>query len=270
MVYLISTEEILLLKNQEEKNKIKQMITTKRIDITYLKIETLLNSISSAKVILNENLNNILNLPQELENKNLYNSVIQAQNRKIDKLIDLYNQANTYNKIKFIDNKIQFDKITQLNKVKLEVSNFNYDYPIRYALKTYSYDGEKDIFNIIPFGFDGIFSEYLELEKESVTTFTVNNKTNIYFYSCHYTNKGFELGVPISLEYDLDYVFDEDGKLIIDVSKVNHKEILIKYQPGLNVFNLKINKKVYAVEIIAFNDKLGIDKKINKKLVIYE
>lgn len=267
---MTSTEEIFLLKSPEEKNNIKHMIQEKTLEMKEFTLESFLNAISVGKILLNDTIKDTLELPKVVTKKNLYNSVIQAKNEKIDYLIDLYNSANTYNRIKFIENKIQFSKITQIHRVKLEIENFNYDIPVRYALKTYSYDGEINTYNIIPFGFNGIYGEYLELDKENSTSFNINNKTNIYFYTCHYDSKKFNIGTEIHLEYDLDYVFDENGKIIIDTNRVKHKELLLKYQPGENVFDVKIDKKLYAIEIIAFNDKLGIDKKTKKSLVIYE
>lgn len=222
--------------------------------------------ISVAKTNLNNELNSFINLENKVIKNDLYVNIIKAKNQKIDELIKKYNKGIFSNKLKLENNKITLKNITQINSISLEIDNFNLDFPISFILKVITYDGEIINYNIIPFSHNGLFKEYFELDKKQTSYFKVTNKDNIYFYSCRYDEKKFLLGNEIKLKPNEDYYFENDTLVFDDGLK--HKEILAMYLPNKNSYEIKINKKVRFLEIIPVNDKKGLDKKFEKRLVI--
>lgn len=265
-----STEEFLIFKSENEKNKIIDFLTNKKISIDDLTVESIVNSVSAAKNNLNEELKNLLQYKFESYNSNLYSSIIQAKNNQIDNLISLYNGSNYFNKTTFVNDIIEFNSITTIEKVKLEIDNFDYFIPINLSLNFYTYDGEIITKNIVPFDYNGLYNEYFEIKNNTKSLFKVANKNNLYFYTCIYNDKGFSLGSEIKLEKNIEYSFDKDGYLILDSSKIPHAEILVKYQPNENSFELTINKRCSKIELVSDNDKLGIKNKLIKRLVLFD
>ena len=94
----------------------------------------------------------------------------------------------------------------------------------------------------------------------------IDNKENIYFYSCIFNDKNFKLGNELNLKYNTDYSF-ENNKLYFS-ENIKHEEIIVKYLPSFNSYEIHVNKKVRTIELVALNDKNGIDLKIKKSLVI--
>lgn len=265
------TEQYLIFKSDEEKKDIVNYLNTKQLYINDLTLESMTNVISSAKNNLNEELKELMQYKSDFINSRIYTSIINAQNEKINKLIDMYNQSNSYNKIQFINNVINFSSITTVDNLKLEIENFNYDIPINFELILYSYDGEMIVKNIIPFNYSGLYSEYINIDyDEPISLFSVSNKNNIYFYSCTYNEKGFTLGSEIKLEKNKDYAFDKDGKIVFDKNSMQHKEILIKYQPNENAYEITdIFKRLYKIELTVNNDKMNLNGKFKKRLVMF-
>lgn len=265
-----STNDFLLFKTDEEKNKIRYALTNKQLTLDNLTIEDLVNTLSCAKNNLNEELKRVLNYKIEPYNANIYSSIIDAKNNHIDNLINLYNDSNTYNKIKFKNNTIEFSNITTVEKIKLEINGFDYSIPIEFNLIFYTYDGEILKKEILPYDYDGLYNEYFKLSDKTKSIFPIANKNNLYIYSCSYTNKKFEIGSELELKKNTDYSFDLNGHLIIDNDKVKHKELLVKYQPNQNSFEIDINKRCRKIELEIINDKLNISDNFVKELVFFD
>lgn len=254
------------LKTQEEKNDIERQLLSKTLSIEKFSLENLIDLISVAKTNLNNEIKDFTSISLDDFNNNLYTSVIKAKNKKIDKLILDYNQGIFNNKIKFENNKIIFDTIRQINKIKLEIDNFAYDIPIDFIIKINCYDGESIRQKIIPFNYNGLFSEYFNLNESNISNYEINNKNNIYFYTCHYNNQIFKLGNEIQLKEEIDYGF-EDNKLYFN-NDLQYRELLIKYIPSYKNYELDINKKVKSIELLPINDKKNINFNLIKRLVI--
>lgn len=254
------------LKTQEEKNNIERQLLSKTLSIENFTLENLIDLIGVAKTNLNNEIKDFVNLKNEDYNNNLYVNVIKAKNQKIDKLILDYNEGLFNNKIEFKDNKIIFDNIKQINNIKLEIDNFNYDVPIDFVIKINCYDGESLKLNIIPFNYDGLFSEYFDISKNNSSSYEINNKNNIYFYTCSYNNQLFKLGNEVYLKEEIDYSF-ENNKLYFN-NDIVYKELLVKYIPSYKNYEFNINKKVKSIELIPLNDKKNINVNFNKRLVI--
>lgn len=266
------TEQYLVFKSSEEKQDIINYLNTKQLYIKDLTLESITNVISAAKNNLNEELKELVNYKSDFVKNQIYTSIINARNEKINKLIDLYNKSNSYNKIQFVNDTITFKNITTVDNLKLEIENFNYDVPINFELILYCYDGEIISKNIIPFNYSGLYSEYINLTEteEAKSIFTVSNKNNIYFYSCTYTEKGFSLGTEIILEKNKDYSFDSEGHLVFDKTSLEYKEILIKYQPNENSYEItNLFKRLYKIELIVNNDKINFNGNLQKRLVMF-
>ena len=253
-------------KTDKEKSDIKKWITEKEISCDYINIENIINIISCCKTNLNEEISYCLNLQNTKKNNNLFTSIINSKNKKIDNLIDLYNNSNSYNKIYFNDNKIEFSKTNFIKSVKIEFDNFDYFYPISYKMIVHTYDKTIYEYDILPFNYSGLYSEFFDEEKNE-STFKVSNKNTIYIYNCIYNNDYFQLGTELSLKYNYHYTFKDDY-LILDRELITDKQLVIKYQPGENSFEFDLNKKIVKIELKAIDDKLNIEKKIKKKLVI--
>lgn len=261
-----------IFKSEKEKQDILNYINTKKLYIDDLTLESMTNVISAAKNNLNEELKELMQYKSDFVQSRIYTSIIDAKNEKISKLIDMYNQSNSYNKMQFVNNVIVFPNITSVDDLKLEIDNFNYDIPINFQLVLYSYDGEIITKNIIPFNYSGLYTEYINMNEQSQpkSIFSVSNKNNIFFYSCIYTNKGFTLGSEIHLIKNKDYSFDNNGNIIFDKEIIQHKEIIIKYQPNENAYELRdIFKRLYKIELIVNNDKMNINEKMKKRLVMF-
>lgn len=260
-------QNFLNFKSEEERQKILNWITSKNITCDSMNIENLVNIISCCKTNLNEEISYCINLP-DLNNKlnNLYVSSIKSKNKKLDGLVDLYNSSNTYNKINFVDNIINFYKTTHINKIKIEFENFDFFYPLSYKMNVYTYDQIKLIYDILPYNYYGLYSEYFDSKKDK-SIFKVANKNTFYIYDCVYNNNGFQLGEELSLQLNYHYGFKDDY-LILDRDLIKEKDLIIKYQPAENSFEFAINKKIIKIELEVINDKLNLDKKIKKKLVI--
>lgn len=266
-----STSEFLLFKTDEEKTKIKKALSNKQLKIDKLNIEDLINTLSCAKNNLNEELRKVLNYKIDPYNVNIYTSIIEAKNNHIDNLINLYNNSNTYNKIKFKNNIIDFSSITTIENIKLEIEGFDYSIPLEFNLIFYTYDGEIITKEILPYDYDGLYNEYFLLSEKNKSIFPVANKNNIYIYSCTYTNKKFEIGNELKeLKKNVDYSYDLNGYLILDNERIHHKEIIVKYQPNQNSFEIPLNKRCRKIELEIINDKLNINDKFNKELVLFD
>lgn len=264
-------EQYLIFKNEKEKNDIINYLNTKKLYIDDFTLESMTNVISAAKNNLNEELKELMQYKSDFVKSRIYTSIIDARNEKINKLIDMYNQSNSYNKIQFINNVIEFGSITTVDDLKLEIENFNYDIPMSFQFVLYSYDGEIIRKNIIPFNYSGLYTEYINIKSGDLQSlFSVSNKNNIYFYSCSYNNKSFTLGTEIKLEKNKDYSFDSSGKIIFDSEAIQHKEIIIKYQPNENAYEIKdIFKRLYKIELIVNNDKMNVNENFKKRLVMF-
>ena len=266
-----TTDDFLLFKTDEEKTKIRSALTNKQLKLDNLTIEDLINTLSCAKNNLNEELRIVLNYKIDPYNVNIYTSIIEAKNNHIDNLINLYNNSNTYNKIKFKDNIINFSTITTIEKIKLEIEGFDYSIPLEFNLIFYTYDGEIIKKEILPYDYDGLYNEYFVIDEKNQSIFPVANKNNIYIYSCTYNNNRFEIGNELTeLKKNVDYSFDFNGYLIFDKDRIHHKEILVKYQPNKNSFELNINKRCKKIELEVINDKLNIQDKFTKELVLFD
>lgn len=264
-------EQFLVFKSEKEKNDIVNYLNTKELYIDDFTLESMTNVVSAAKNNLNEELKELVQYKSDFVKSRIYTSIINAKNEKINKLIDMYNESNSYNKIQFVNNVINFKNITTVDDLKLEIENFNYDIPMSFQFVMYSYDGEIITKNIIPFNYSGIYTEYINIKTdEPQSIFSVSNKNNIYFYSCHYTEKGFTLGSEIQLKKNKDYSFDNSGKIVFDKDLIQYKEIMVKYQPNENAYELKdIFKRLYKIELIVNNDKMNVNEKFKKKLVMF-
>lgn len=260
-------EEFLKFKSEKEKKDILQWLTIKNIKCEEITIENLVNIISCCKNNLNEEIKYCEQLTGLKSKDSLYNTIVKAKNNKLDYLIDLYNDSNTYNKITFKNNSITFSKTTFLKKIKLEIDSFDYSVPINYSISFFTYDGEEVVYNIIPYNYNGLFTEYIG-EGVSQSLFKVANKNTIYFYNCTYNENGFVLGKELSLEKKVAYDF-QNGYIVFDRDKIDDKELFIKYQPNQNSFEFDINKKIIKIDIKAINDKMDIDKNYTKRLVIF-
>ena len=248
-------KDFMNLKSKEEKELIERQLLNKKLELKNLNLENLIDLISVAKTNLNSEIDDFLKL-----------NIIKAKNKKIDKLVLNYNDGISNNKIDFKNNKILFENIKQINKVKIEIENIETDISLSYLLKVNTFDGENLNYNIIPYNHDGLFSEYFELLKKNKSNFEITNKENIYFYSCIFNDKNFKLGNELNLKYNTDYSF-ENNKLYFS-ENIKYDEIIVKYLPSFNSYEVNVNKKVRTIELVALNDKNGIDLKIKKSLVI--
>lgn len=259
-------KDFMNLKSKKEKELIEKQLLNKKLELKKLNFENLIDLISIAKTNLNSEIDEFLKLEKTDILNNLFINIIKAKNEKIDKLVLNYNNGISNNKIDFKNNKILFENIKQINKVKIEIENIETDISLSYLLKINTFDGEVLNFNIIPYNHDGLFSEYFELIKKNKSNFEITNKENVYFYSCILNGKIFKLGNELKLKYNKDYSF-ENNKLYFS-EDIKYDEIIVKYLPSFNSYEININKKVRTIELIALNDKNGIDYKIKKNLVI--
>lgn len=259
-------KDFMNLKSKEEKELIEKQLLNKKLELKNLNFENLIDLISVAKTNLNSEIDDFLKLDKKDTLNDLFINIIKAKNKKIDKLVLNYNDGISNNKIDFKNNKILFENIKQINKVKIEIENIETDINLSYLLKVNTFDGENLNYNIIPYNHDGLFAEYFELLKKNKSNFEITNKENVYFYSCIFNNKNFKLGNELNLKYNTDYSF-ENNKLYFS-ENIKYDEIIVKYLPSFNSYEVNVNKKVRTIELVAINDKNGIDLKIKKSLVI--
>lgn len=234
-----------------------------------IKMENLINVLSFIKVNLNKDVAycNLTNINEDDYTTNLYSSLIKAKTQKIENMVDLYNLNYTNNKLKLEQNKYHFDFPNKIFNLKLEVDNFNYDIPIKFKINLIN--GKDNIFSdyIIPYNYNGLYKEYLSKDKKE-STFKVGDKNNVIFYNCEYTDKGFVIGKQLNLKYNTDYGFTKDGKISIDRERVTD-ELFIIYQPNANVYEVNLNKTVTDVLIEIEDNKLKIDKNLEKRVVLF-
>lgn len=264
-----STEFFLSLLSDNEKDKIKKWLSTKKIEIDEITIDEMINSMSSLKQLLNEEISYCSMLSDIDFNINLSSALISAKETKIDKLIDIYNNSNTYNKTKFNEkNEINFEKITTLKKVSLEIDDFDYETPVKISIIFTTHDGEIITKDIIPYNYNGLYKELIKTSEFTTTKFKVANKDNIYFYTCEVGKDYFVMGKEIKLTLKKDYDFDLDGRLVFVGSRLSNQHIVMMYQPNENAYEIDINKKITGVALNFENDITGFVKNKEKRLVI--
>ncbi|MGL5713192.1 MAG: hypothetical protein ACRCX2_09250 [Paraclostridium sp.] len=268
MRQLTETEILLSIKSESQKNKILNWINQREVEIETETRENIIDAISCLKNFLNEELEYCEKITELKSNSGLYPGLVFAKNNKIDRLIDLYNDSNTYNKINFIDSEIKFNKITTLEKVMLEIENFNFNTPIGFKMIVYTYDGEMLVNDIIPFNYNGLFNEFIDTSVSQQSTFKVANKNNVYIYSCIYDKNGYIEGTELKFEEGKHYSFTRDGHLVFDKDVLSEDTFIIKYQPNENSFEIDINKKVTNIELVFSNDFMEIGKNLKCRMVI--
>lgn len=261
-------ENIIKSKSKEEKEKINNMLQTKVINFTSLTREDLINCLSVAKVNLNDMFTNCSNV-KYINFSNINETTIFAKSKKIDEMIEYYNNSNTFTSYTFKNNLISFDTLKKIKKLQFNIENFNYELPLEFKIKIYCSDKfiiEKDI---VPFNYNGLYNEFFIPEEKQQSLFKIANKNNVIFYTCVYNNKRFEIGNEIDLEKNKDYSFNKDGYLVINNKFIKNENLLIKYQPTVESFEIEINKMVSKVEIIVNNDLLKVSDQLEKKIEVF-
>lgn len=259
--------KILKVKSEIEKTKIKSWLSTGNIIIDLLTREELVNAISSSKQLLNEILNVLKSKKTDDYVFNFKVNSIKSYNNKIDQLIDYYNNSDMYNKIKFTDNNINFSIPRLLEEINLEIKNINYNYPIDIKLKFTKDTSEIYEEYVIPYNYNGIYQEYFNTTKNK-TLFKVSDISMLYFYSCTYNSNGLNVGNILDYKLNKDYFIDENGFLFFDRNIIGNNEIIIKYIPAYDGYDIKINGKISKVEMIIENDFLNIVTFSEKNLII--
>jgi hypothetical protein len=267
---MATVAELINLKSTEEKEKLLDWLGKEQVTLTEGTKEEIADGISCFKNFLNNELKVCENLVDVETNTNYFISLLNAKNQKIDKLVDLYNESNTYNKIKFVDNAITFDKITTIETIRVEIDDFDYLYPIGFTISFTTFDGEIITKDIIPFNYNGLYNEFINLSETVQSTFKVANRKDIYFYSCEYNEKYYSLGSELTLVKGKHYDFSTDGYIVFDTDVLSDNQIIMKYQPNENSFELEINKKIVSVALTPVNDFLSISDTYTKRLVINE
>lgn len=263
---LKETEKILSIKSNEEKEKIKEWLTTKKIAISNLTKDELINAVSCGKSILNENLEFCSKLTKFSINS-FQASSIKAKNKKIDEIINKYNNSNSYNKIIFNDeNCIFFDYPTYLETVKLDIEGINFNIPIEIKITIFLLNGQTIEKFIIPFNYNGLYQEFFKAE-DTKSLFKVGNRENIYFYECIYNQNGISFGTEKKYSKENEYDFDDEGKLVFNRKIIGDLGLILKYQPSENAYEIDINDKVVKIKLEFVDDFLGINKGMKKRLV---
>lgn len=264
-----TVEYFLRITNSYEKAKIKRWLTERKIEIDEITLSDLCNSISCLKQIINEELKYCSGIIKPEINKNLSAALVAAKENKIDKLIDIFNNNNTYNKTQFSsENKISFDKITTIKKASLEIENFDYECPITISLTFNTNDGEVITSDIIPYDYNGLYKELVEFKELKTSRFKVANKNNIYFYTCDFGDGYFVMGKEVKLTIGKDYDYDLDGYLVFMGSRLENQNIVLMYQPNENAYEIDIDKKLVSVELSIENDFTGFTTNKIKRLVV--
>lgn len=262
-------EKFLVLIPEKNKEKIKQWLKNKEIQIDSITLNEMVYSISTTKQLLNEEIEFCSKITEPTFGVNLKAALINAKENKIEKLIDTYNSSNTYNKTKFNEkNEINFDKITTIKKMSLEIENFDYEVPISIKAVFTTHDGEIISKNIIPFNFNGLYKELISTNEFSTSKFKVANKDNIYFYTCDYGEGFFIMGKEIKLTLKKDYDFDINGNLVFLGNRLAEQKLIIMYHPNENAYEIDINKKLLKVSLETENDFIGYLKNKIKRMVI--
>ncbi|MGL5716655.1 hypothetical protein [Cetobacterium sp.] len=261
-------ENIIKSKSKEEKEKIAKMLETKVIDFTSLTREDLINCISGAKVNLNDMFSNCSNL-KTINFSNVNEATIFAKSQKIDNMISYYNNSNTFTTYTFKNNLVTFDTLKKIKKLQLNIENFNYELPLEFKIKIYCSDKSVIEEDIVPFNYNGLYNEFFIPTEKIISTFITSNRNNILFYSCLYTNKKFEIGNELDLEKNKDYSFNKEGKILINNKFIKNENLLIKYQPTTEAFEIEINKMVSKIELIISNDLLKVEDQLEKKIEVF-
>lgn len=263
------TEFYLSLASQENKETIRKWLNSKDIQIDEITLDEMVNSISSLKQLLNEEVKFCSQITENTFGLNLSSALIVAKENKIDKLIDIYNSSNTYNKTQFSDkDDINFAKITTLKTVSVEIDDFDYECPIGINIVFTTHDGEIISKNIIPYNYNGLYKELIKVEEFASSKFKVANKDNIYFYTCEVGDGYFVLGKEANLTIKKDYDFDLNGNLIFIGNKYANQNLVLFYQPNENAYEIHIDKKIVSVGLEITNDFTGFMKKKTKRLVV--
>lgn len=264
-----TTGFFLSLLSSEQKDKLKKWLSTKNIEMDDITMEEMITSISCLKQLLNEEIKYCSLLSEIDFGVNLSSALILAKETKIDKLIDIYNNSNTYNKTKFNEkNEINFEKITTLKKVSLEIDDFDYEAPVKISIIFTTHDGEIITKDIIPYNYNGLYKELINTSEFTSTKFKVANKDNIYFYTCEVGKDYFVMGKEIQLTIKKDYDFDLDGKLVFIGNRLNNQTIVMMYQPNENAYEINVNKKITKVSLAFENDMINFTKNKEKRMVI--
>lgn len=262
-------EYFLRITNNKEKEKIKKWLTEKKIKIDEITLSDLCNSISCLKQTINEEVKYCSGITKPEINKNLSAALVAAKESKIDNLVDIFNNNNTYNKTQFSEeNKISFDKITTVKKASLEIENFDYECPITISLVFSTNDGEVVAADIIPYDYNGLYKELVEFKELNKSKFKVANKNNIYFYTCDFGDGYFVMGKEIKLIKGKDYDYDLNGYLVFIGSRLENQNIILMYQPNENAYEVKIDKKLVSVDLVIENDFTGFTTNKIKRLVV--
>lgn len=261
-------ENIIKSKSEEEKQKINKMLESGYIECEELTKEDLINCLSSAKVNLNGMFSSCLNLT-EINFTNFNETTIFSKSKKIDDMITFFNNSNTFTTFTFKNNLITFDTLKKIKKLQFNIENFNYELPLEFKIKIYCSDKtviEKDV---IPFNYNGLFNEFFKLDDKIKSLFKVSNKNNVIFYSCTYSNKSFEIGNDLKLEKNKDYHINKESNIVLNKKFIKNENILAKYQPTTEAFEIDINKMVSKVELIINNDLLKISDQLEKKIEVF-
>lgn len=261
-------KDALRIKSPEEKLKIEKWLKLEEeIKIEELTKEELINCLSCCKTHLNEELKFCMTLGTTVIKKNLYKNLIKAKKDKITKLVEIYNDSNLFNKIEFKNNVIIFDNPKSLGTINLDIEGFNYNYPVNFKIKFYFADKTYEERKVIPFNFNGLFSEYLNLKETNKTFFKIGSDKHVYFYSLIYNKIDFSLGTELDLKLGTDYTI-EDGFIVIENKGLLEKGLMIKYIPKSNYYQVTLNKKIIKIELIPINDFLSVSDFFKKRLVI--
>ncbi|MGL5716497.1 MAG: hypothetical protein ACRCXX_14270 [Cetobacterium sp.] len=263
------TEFYLSLASQKSKDTIRKWLISKDIQIEEITLDEMANSISSLKQLLNEEVKFCSQITVDDFGLNLSSALIVAKENKIDKLIDIYNSSNTYNKTQFNDrDEIDFSKITTLKVASVEIDDFDYECPVGINIIFTTHDGEITSKNIIPYNYNGLYKELIEVEEFASSKFKVANKDNIYFYTCEVGDGYFVLGKEANLTIKKDYDFDISGNLIFLGNKYAKQKLVLFYQPNENAYEIEVDKKIISVALEITNDFTGFMKKKTKRLVV--
>jgi hypothetical protein len=264
----VDLERIIKIKNSSEKQQISDWISNKEIELEDISIKSVINAVSAAKSLLNSSLQQCLNLTEEQYQSNFYVQSLESKKNKVDGLIDLYNDAQLYNKYVFTDEVITFDYPTYISTVTLEIDSFNFSLPINFTLKLWDHSGNVTESKIIPFNYSGLYSEYVDLDTTSTLRFPPSVYSSLYFYNVIYSADGFSVGNVMTFTNGAEYEISNDGTLYFKRESIGNTDLLVKYQPSYNGFEIDVNKKIIKAELVAENDFTNIAPGYTKRLVV--
>ena len=93
----------------------------------------------------------------------------------------------------------------------------------------------------------------------------LNNKNNIYFYTCNYNNQLFKLGNEVYLKEEIDYSFENNKLILTGISEnAKIKEELATIQEGENL-KISLNVKFLVDYISIIGGKVTELKLLNSK-----